>query len=183
MAKPPFDRNKFDSVYLLQESEDGIPTNRYKIGYTTGDTATRMKQYRAGNSRTVTEFHTIMVDEGLGQLIEAKIHNQFPDARMKNRSAGDEWFKLSLPDLQMVVRFMTTFDCDPNNLTPSIAWDLGNDPMAREAIGAANFADNIATKTQPKRLFPDTPGVLQARQLMVFRASEIRQVAKLCHLF
>jgi Meiotically up-regulated gene 113 len=173
-----FDRDKFDSVYLLQEIDEGRPTDRYKIGYTTGDTESRMKQYRAGNSRTVVDFYTIRVDEGMGQAIEAKIHNQFPTARMKNRSAGDEWFKLSLQDVQMVARFMTTFECDPTNMVPAIAWDLGNDPMGREVIGGTNFA----TKTYPKRLFPNTPGLLNARQFMVFRANEIRQAALFCHL-
>jgi hypothetical protein len=167
---------KFDSVYLLQEIEEGKPTGLYKIGYTTGNTERRMKQYRAGNARTVVDFYTIIVDEGAGQPIEAKIHNQFDSQRIKNVSAGDEWFRLDLDQLQVVIRYMSQFDCDCDNMIPSLAWTPDANPLGKEVIGTASF-DVHAPTPNPPAIHPidlPTNHLLYRRRRELVRAANSR---------
>ena len=158
-----------DQVYLLQEFElDGItPSGLYKIGFTTGDTLGRMKQYKAGNGRKVIQYYVIEVRAGQAQAIEATLHRHFASKRLTGEAAGgDEWFKLpTLEDVQEVIRYMGTFDLNPQNQVPMIAFDLEAPVGKTIAKEDAVFTSVIGIAPEPAAPQQSMPQTQRRRSL------------------
>lgn len=77
-------------IYLLECIDND--KNVYKIGYTSQDVNTRLRQLKTGNSHNITLIATY--ETQYGSKLETAIHNYF-----KIKKNNREWFNLDLEDV------------------------------------------------------------------------------------
>ncbi|MGG6264162.1 GIY-YIG nuclease family protein [Leptolyngbya sp. AN03gr2] len=123
MRKSPFslrfDQQR-DRVYLLAELENGSPTGLYKIGKTRSTTASRKRQYQAGNPRQVIIAHEAFVLPNSAQAIETALQHQWAQYH-ENNGGGDEWYRFPAEVIPDVIASFDQYHIDiHSSTTPAI---------------------------------------------------------------